>query len=163
MIKSEADLDEEKGNGLGRPTLYDPGFAVQAEKLCKLGATDLEIADFFDIHVSTLYRWKHTHPDFCDAIRRAKEVADDIVEESLFRRATGYSHEAVKIFMPAGAPAPVYAPYTEHFPPDATAMIFWLKNRQPDKWRDRHEIEGDLTISTIAERIAAVRRRDERG
>lgn len=54
----------------------------------------------------------------------------------------GYSHEAVKIFMPSGASAPVYAPYVEHVPPDVTACIFWLKNRRPQEWRDQR----DLTV-----------------
>jgi hypothetical protein len=42
------------------------------------------------------------------------------------------THDAVKIFMPAGAKKPVYAPYVEHVPPDVTAAIFWLKNRDPE-------------------------------
>lgn len=56
----------------------------------------------------------------------------------------GYTHPAVKVFMPANASAPVYAPFVEHYPPDATSMIFWLKNRQPDKWRDKRDgADGD--------------------
>lgn len=55
----------------------------------------------------------------------------------------GYSHKSVKIFMPAGKDAPVYADFIEHFPPDTTAMIFWLKNRQPDKWRDKRDVGDD--------------------
>jgi hypothetical protein len=45
------------------------------------------------------------------------------------RRAVGYSYDAAKIFRPAGAKKPIYAPYVEHVPPDVTACIFWLKNR----------------------------------
>jgi hypothetical protein len=56
------------------------------------------------------------------------------VERSLYERANGYSYDAVKIFMPAGADKPVYAPYVEHMPPDATACIFWMKNRMPERW-----------------------------
>jgi hypothetical protein len=51
------------------------------------------------------------------------------VAEKLYHRACGYSREAVKIFMPAGAEAPIYAPYTEHYPPDTTAALRWLQNR----------------------------------
>jgi hypothetical protein len=53
------------------------------------------------------------------------------VERSLYQRAVGYSHDAVKVFMPAGAKKPVYAPYVEHVPRDVTACLFWLKNRRP--------------------------------
>lgn len=129
---------------LGRPTDFKPEFVEQAKKVCKLGATDIDIAEFFEVDVRTIYRWKHEHPAFCQALKRGKAVADDLVEASLFRRATGYSHAAVKIFMPAGADAPVHAEYTEHHPPDTTAAIFWLKNRKPENWRDKqdHELTG---------------------
>jgi len=56
----------------------------------------------------------------------------------------GYSYDSVKIFMPAGAKAPIYAPYVEHVPPDTTAAIFWLKNRDPAHWRDAWQIEASV-------------------
>jgi hypothetical protein len=62
----------------------------------------------------------------------------------LYERAVGYNYEAVKIFMPAGPSTPVYAPYIEHVPPDVTACIFWLKNRDPQHWRDSQQLEHVL-------------------
>lgn len=128
----------------GRPSKFKPEFVGQAEKLAALGATDREVAEFFDVNEATLNRWKHTQPELCASLKVGKEAADQRVEQSLYRRATGYSYDAVKIFMPAGALAPVYAPYVEHAPPDTTAAIFWLKNRDPERWRDmsRHEHTG---------------------
>jgi hypothetical protein len=129
---------------VGRPTDYRQEFAEQARKLCQLGATDVEIADFFGVNVRTIYRWKADHDEFCHALKAGKEIADERVERSLYQRAVGYTHDAVKIFMPAGAEEPVYAPYREHNPPDTTAAIFWLKNRRKDDWRDKreHEVGG---------------------
>jgi len=74
-------------------------------------------------------------------LKIGKAEADSRVERSLFERANGYSYDAVKIFMPAGAKKPVYAPYVEHVPPDTTAAIFWLKNRDPAHWRDAWQLE----------------------
>jgi hypothetical protein len=125
----------------GRPTVFQPEFVQQAEKLCKLGATDADLADFFDVDVRTIYRWKHDHEDFCQALKNGKELADDRVERSLYHRAVGYKQPAVKIFMPAGAEKPVYADYEEQVVPDTTAAIFWLKNRRPDQWRDKTQQE----------------------
>lgn len=125
----------------GRPTDYRQEYAEQAKKLCLLGATDQEIADFFEVSVRTVYRWKANHDDFCQALKAGKEVADERVERSLFQKATGYEQDAVKIFMPAGAAAPVYADYREKIAPDTTACIFWLKNRRPDLWRDKIQQE----------------------
>jgi hypothetical protein len=42
----------------GRPTKYQPEFAEQAYKLCLLGATDPEMADFFEVCVATVQNWK---------------------------------------------------------------------------------------------------------
>lgn len=128
----------------GRPTKYRAVFVAQARKLTLLGATDREVADFFDVDEATVYRWKHAHPKFCEALKVGKAEADERVEQSLYRRALGYSHDAVKIFMPANAVRPVYAPYVEHHPPDTTAAIFWLKNRKREEWRDvnRTELTG---------------------
>ena len=126
---------------VGRPTSYVPRYAEQARKLARLGATDEEVADFFGVHVATIYSWKSAHPEFHEALNEGKIQADANVADRLYKRATGYSHEAVKIFMPSGGGAPVYADYTEHYPPDTTAAIFWLKNRQPKKWRDKVEHE----------------------
>lgn len=123
----------------GRPPAFKEEHARQAEKLAELGATDQEIADFFNIDVRTVYRWKHDHPEFCQALKTGKDVADERVERSLYQRAIGYEQEEVKIFMPAGAEVPVYAPFRAKIAPDVTAAIFWLKNRRRDDWRDKQE------------------------
>lgn len=145
----------------GRPSKYDPAYCEQARKLCRLGATDLEIADFFGVSVTTLYRWKNDKPEFCEALKEAKAEADARVEESLYHRATGYSHDAEKIFNNSGEI--VRAKYREHYPPDTTAMIFWLKNRQPERWRDKQEnettLKADGSVASLLERIAQNGRR----
>lgn len=89
------------------------------------------------------------HEAFRGAIKAERAVADDRVERSLYQRALGYERDAVKVFLPAGSEKPIYAFYKEHVPPDTTAMIFWLKNRRPAEWRDKHEVSGALTV-TIA-------------
>lgn len=125
----------------GRPSKFQPEYVEQARKLCLLGATDQEIADFFEVEVRTIYRWKAEHDEFCQSLKAGKEVADERVERSLFQKAIGYEQEEVKIFMPAGAEAPVYAPFRAKVAPDTTAAIFWLKNRRPDLWRDKQQTE----------------------
>lgn len=127
---------------LGRPPSYNPAFADQARRLCQMGLTDQEIADFFEISVRTLHRWKAKYEDFCHALKPGKDVADDRIERSLYHRATGYTFEAEEVFQYQGEV--VRAKVMKHVPPDATSMIFWLKNRRPKEWRDvqRHELGG---------------------
>lgn len=132
-------MDERR---VGRPTKYDPKYAAIARKACETGMTDVELADLLEVTTRTLSRWKLEHEDFCLALKAGKAVADDRVERCLFQKAVGYRSQAVKVFMPAGAEEPVYAPYEEEHAPDTTAAIFWLKNRRPKEWRDRQEVTG---------------------
>jgi hypothetical protein len=138
----------------GRPTDYRPEYAEQAAKLCALGATDFELADFFEVNTATIYRWRNAHEEFCEAVSRGKEKLDERVKRSLYNRAVGYSYESEKVFQFQGEI--VRTPITEHVPPDPGAAMNWLKNRQPDEWRDKQEIEftGDL-----AERMARMKQR----
>jgi hypothetical protein len=138
---------------MGRPSKYIPEFATKAEKLALLGATDQEMADFFEINVATLYRWRNEHDEFCEALKSGKHTADERVERSLYQRAIGYEQDEVKIFMPANAKEPVYAPFRAKIAPDVTAAIFWLKNRRREAWRDvsehRSEVKHTYDFSSV--------------
>lgn len=140
-VKDAADRAEgiKPTRKVGRPTSYDPKFVQQAQKLCGLGATDIEVADFFGIASSTLYKWKNEHPEFSEATQVGKAAADDRVERSLYQRAVGYTFESEKVFQFQGEI--VRAPIREHVPPDTTAASFWLRNRRSQQWRDIHRVE----------------------
>ncbi len=121
----------------GRPSRYRAEYAQQAVKLCRLGAIDKDLANFFGVSEQTLNAWKKAHPEFVESLKEGKEAADAEVAEKLFRRATGYEHKAVKIVADAKTGAEHQVEYVERYAPDTTACIFWLKNRRPDLWRDR--------------------------
>jgi hypothetical protein len=138
---------------IGRPTKYKPEYVDQAFRLALLGLNDAEMASFFGVCVQTLENWKDEHPSFFEALTRGKLDADGRVAAAFYKRAIGYEHEAVKIFMPAGAKEPVYAPYVEKFPPDTPAIKSWLSNRQRGRWRmsDAPADDGtaDRTITVV--------------
>ncbi len=143
----------------GRPPIYDPDETPKlAHKLALLGLTNAEMADIFEVDERTIVQWTADHAEFSLSIARGRIQADAKVADRLYNRALGYSHDAVKIFMPAGAEAPVYAPYTEHYPPDTQAASLWLRNRQPKRWRDKTEVEHSGEIG-LAERLVAARTR----
>lgn len=119
---------------------FKPEYAEQAEKLCKLGATDVELGDFFGVSEQTVNAWKSKHPTFRAALKRGKDVADAEVASKLFHRATGYEHDEVHVSNYQGDIT--ITPLRKHYAPDTTACIFWLKNRRPDLWRDRQELTG---------------------
>lgn len=147
----------------GRPTKYKPEYVEQAKKLCKLGATDCELADFFGVSDRTIYRWASLHDDFCQSLKAGKTVADERVVRSLYKKAVGFEQQEVKIFMPANAEKPIYAEYTAKYAPDTTAAIFWLKNRRPEEWRDASSMEhtgkggGPIKVQDMTdEQLAAI-------
>lgn len=135
----------------GRPTKYRDEYAEQAERLCLLGLTNEQLANFFDVNVDTIYEWQKVHDQFSDALKAGKDEADGKVAKSLYERALGYKHKAVKIVADAKTGMDHTVEYTEHYPPDTTAAIFWLKNRQSAMWRDRQDVNhsGGVSVNVM--------------
>jgi hypothetical protein len=123
----------------GRPSKFKPEYVGQAKKLAELGATDPQVADFFEVSISTVSLWKVEHAEFSEALKLGKVQADQRVEEKLYSRAMGFEHDEVDIRVVNGEL--VQTPIRKFYPPDTTACIFWLKNRQPDSWRETKAIE----------------------
>ena len=137
----------------GPKSTYDPKVhPKEVVKLCELGATDQEIADIWGIDVATFYRWKASFPELCEAVTEAKEVADRRVVRSLYHRALGYSHPDTDIRVIRGKV--VQTEIRKHYPPDAASMIFWLKNRNPENWRDRIGFDGKVEVEVTWNRDA---------
>ncbi|MDE2098701.1 MAG: helix-turn-helix domain-containing protein [Patescibacteria group bacterium] len=126
----------------GRPTEYRAEYAQTAYRLTLLGCTDVQVAAAFDVSHQTLDAWKKKFPRFLASIKSGKDQADARVAASLHSRAVGYSHPDTHISQYEGRV--IKTKITKHYPPDAVAAIFWLKNRQPKLWRDvhRHEVTG---------------------
>ena len=123
---------------VGRPTKYKPEYVEQVYTLALQGMTDIQIAKAFSVDPDTITEWKRKHEDFSLSLKQGKEEHDDnIVVRSLLERATGYSCSDTHISTIKDKI--VVTPYTKRYPPDPTSMIFWLKNRQPAKWRDKVE------------------------
>lgn len=133
---------------VGRPSKYQDAFPEQARKLCLLGATDPELADFFEVNVDTIHEWKKVHPEFSDAIKSGKVQADANVADRLYQRAMGFEHPEVHISNYQGQIT--QTPITKIYAPDTTAGIFWLKNRQRIYWPDRQLVDVDVGLKSAA-------------
>jgi len=151
--KAKAKAPSKRAAG-GRPTKYRVDFARQAQLLATKGCTDAEAAEFFGVAVSTLNLWKLQHQEFSEALKMGKAVADARVERALFERATGYTCKETDIRVVNGEL--VITPMQKHYPPDTTAMIFWLKNRQRELWRDKPEPADDETPPPTAVEVRVV-------
>jgi hypothetical protein len=124
----------------GRPTDYTNKHVGQAYKLAKLGYTDKEIADFFEIAESTLNLWKLEHPEFSESLKKGKAESDVEVEESLRMKAIGFEKKVEEIV--SSKDGAFTMEVNKYFPPDATSAIFWLKNRNSKRWRDSSHIDN---------------------
>ena len=125
----------------GQPSTYDPAFCTMAKKLCEMGATDAELAEFFGVTVVTIWNWGTRHQEFFNACRRGKDAADERVVRDGYAKATGYSYPSEKIVV-VGKRV-VRVPTMEHVPPSDNQIKFWLTNRDPENWKDRSETGFD--------------------
>lgn len=135
---------------MARPTSYKNEYVEQAYKLALLGLKDTEIAKYFGVKEQTLNNWKSSHPEFFESLKKGKLNADGEVVKSLYNRAVG---SVVKIQQAIKVKNVYYengkklsekenveiVELNQELPPDTTACIYWLKNRQPEKWRDKVE------------------------
>jgi len=138
---------------MARPSKYDPRIHLNwARGLAMQGFIDEEIADQMGIARSTLKKWEVEISEFSDALKMGKAPADFEVEQKLYQRAMGYTYEEKKTVIelaPDGTQKPArIEKTTKVIPPDVVAQIFWLKNRKPKDWRDKHEIEGTTRVIT---------------
>lgn len=117
-----------KGAGGGRPTEYKPVYADQLRKLCLLGAIDKEIADFFNISVTTLNTWKKKYPKFLLSAERGKIIADAEVANKLYQRVVGYDYQEFSEVV--SDDKRTITEHDKHMAPDIRAIQFWLKNRR---------------------------------
>jgi hypothetical protein len=125
---------------MGRPSKFKPEYIEQAQSLGMLGATNEQIADFFKVDEGTLYNWQSRHPEFFKAINTARDEWDKQVERALCQKALGFERDG------------------KYYPPDTTACIFWLKNRQSDHWKDVKERHDTVQVEEQVSNIELARR-----
>lgn len=113
-----------------------PDGLLLLEGWARDGLTDEQIATKAGITAKTLYEWKNKYCEISEALKKGKEVVDIKVENALLKRALGYEYREDKV--EASDKGGVKTTQTiKHVPGDVTAQIYWLKNRRPDKWRNK--------------------------
>lgn len=115
---------------------------IKIEGWARDGLTDEQIARNMGISPSTLYEWKKKYPEISEVLKKGKEVVDRQVENALLKRALGYKYDEITYENGKETKR-----VTKEVQPDTTAQIFWLKNRRPDKWRDRKELDANVNHS----------------
>ena len=123
-----------------------PEGLLKLEGWARDGLTDEQIAENMGITRSTLNEWKKKYPDISDTLKRGKDVVDTQVENALLKRALGYSYKETTSELTEDGMR-VTKVVEKEVVPDTTAQIFWLKNRRPDKWRDKQDVQVSGTLA----------------
>ena len=124
---------------------YTPKLAKKIIELAKEGYIIDEIAEKVGLNPDTIYDWQKKKPEFSEAIKEAKLIPNNTVKASVFKSANGYEYTE-KHVMKRKSGSNEYAEVkeiTKHYAPNVLAQIFWLKNRDPQRWKDRHDVGFD--------------------
>lgn len=127
----------------GRKSKYDPAFVKMAYVICRSGPfTDERLGEVFNgVTAETIRNWKNEHQDFRAAIQQGKDEFDSLeAEESLWKLIKGFTYDEIHIDKDGKTTKPVRV-VRKNVPPSISAIIFWLKNRNPDRWRDLKAVE----------------------
>lgn len=151
-----------KKSNAGRKGLYkewlEADNLIRLEGWARNGLTDEMIAHNIGITTTTLYDWKKKYPQFAEAVKRGKEVVDIMVENALLKSAMGYKYDEVvkeRVFDYETETSIVVEVKhtTKEVAPNPTSLIFWLKNRKPEAWRDTKNIDAAVEVRNPFEGI----------
>jgi hypothetical protein len=146
----------------GRTLLYVPETVLpRLEKLAKDGLNNKQIAKSFGITETTFYDWSSRFPEFSLSLNKYRGLADIQVENALFKSAVGFDFvEEKHVRKKTGAKYTMVLTETvkKHQTGNATAQIFYLKNRMPDRYRDKIETEISIPVGMESITFTAKRR-----
>jgi len=142
---------QEENKEVGRPSAYKEVYNEQSYKLCLLGATDKNLADFFEVCEATINNWKIQYPEFLESIRKGKQLADMEVANSLYNTTQDRivieqtPFKLKEVTYKEGKRIEIekieIVEVEKVIPADFRSQQFWLKNRKSDSWRDKQDID----------------------
>lgn len=153
-------MSEKKAGRRGKYEEWlDRDSLLKVQGWARDGLSDEQIAHNIGINKGTLCVWKNRFPEFADAIKKGKEVVDREVENAMLKRALGYEYDEVTQEPVTDKDTGitemrVTKRVTKQIVPDVTAQIFWLKNRKPEEFRDKRDVElsGSVDLGSIIEK-----------
>jgi len=139
----------------GRKSDFRQEYIDKVYSMTLLGLTDIQMSGILEVEEATFNRWKRQFPEFRQSLKKGKDDADSKVAKSLFSRAIGYEYEE-KSVEKNGRKVLKTTTTKKQMAPDTTAQIFWLKNRQPELWRDKmvSEVTMNATFTDLMKKVA---------
>lgn len=132
---------------------YSPDILPTVRNYSYLGASDADLAVFLGVKEGTVANWRKRYPEFDAACREGKEDADARVAKSLYQRAIGFERADVTEHLGPDGKVLKVTKSTKYYPPEVSAAIYWLNNRQRNRWSNRPGEDGPQVID-VAEAIS---------
>lgn len=145
--------------------LYNDEILPKVEQLAASGLNNKQIAEAICIGEKTFYEWMQRYPQFSHSIKKYRGVADIMVENALFKSAIGTEYDEIKKERKFNKKTGqfevvVTEVINKYIPGNSTAQIFYLKNRMPDRYRDK--VETAITLpQDISQLSFSLKRREE--
>lgn len=130
----------------GRPTKYRPEYVDQVRHLVERGYTMTQVAEFLGVNRDSLFTWQHEHPELLAAAREGRDMQDDNVEASLYKRAIGFETKETREVVRGGKVVERIIT-KKQFAPDTGAAFIWLQNKRPGQWKNRREVTAAVSVS----------------
>lgn len=116
--------------------------------------TDAEFCRYLGISEGLFYKWMNEHPEFRLAVDRGKNVVNTMVEGAIYKNATGDYYDEEVITYDSEGKVEKKVIYRKYQPPNTTAQIYWSKNRDPNRWKDKVDIDhGGEINSSVRENL----------
>lgn len=155
--------EQKERNKQAKGNLYEEFLVVEVENLAMKGLTVAEIAKSIGVSTKTLYNWFKTKPDYLHAIKKARGLADIQVENALFKSAVGYEFTEVeheRRRLEGGGYGLIETKRTvKDVQPSVGAMVFYLKNNMPEKYKDK--VEANVTVTNLDAVTFQLKRRSD--
>lgn len=153
-------MSEKKAGRRGKYEEWlDKDNLLKVQGWARDGLSNDQIAHNIGITAKTLCEWQNRFSEFRNAIKKGKEVVDREVENAMLKRALGYEYDEVTQEPVTDKDTGitemrVTKRVTKQIVPDVTAQIFWLKNRKPEEFRDKRDVElsGSVDLGSIIEK-----------
>lgn len=149
---------EEKKKGRPKEDIYEKYVRGKEEIIIadsRNGADNAGLAKRLGCGKTTFSKLLKNYPEFKLLVREGKHDADLKVVSALYKRALGFEYEETTTKVSVDSQGNGTTTYVEkskkQVPPDTAAAFIWLKNRMPQEWRDKHDVEiiGDPFIEIM--------------
>ena len=125
---------------------YNEEMKQRIIELAEKGLTDKKIAKACGISCSTIYNWYRDHLELLESVRHIRRSKASDLIPVIFRKAKGYTTTEVDTGRDKDGNITYTRTHKKKVPPDFNSLRFILTNWDPETWKDKRTIEGEVKV-----------------